>query len=503
MSGQFELYDCVLLPLTPIHIGGGEEAKLLPEDYRLGDGVLERVSLRGVLNSLPEAERAQWLAQMARARGTATVNVMRDVLQALQRKATEAEVLERIPISAESARAVDLSGEGETRKNQIDAFFRSGGRPCLPGSTLKGALRTAWAAACAKSFGPPRLPPAEEWVGLPQRTRATHAAGAIATLFALAGGKRAQDTDPFRDVTVADAPLPEGATRIDRVVTWKRLQAAGRQGRGAPDAWGFETVGEIHRERLRSVADGGEPPVITLTIGLRQGAVRVHGGQLDPTRRPRPERSPKSLDSLLAALEAQHAPLWRREVEEKFFAGPAGARLRDVLALFAAFARDGVRPEAALVRLGWASHAEAKSLPGLRRIERPQAKGAGRFAPEGTTRHVVNLNGHPLPFGWALLIRAEAWARKRPSRWLDPPVQRAVPVAGHASHRAAPADARAGTALGQRLKYRKGQKVRLRDGEIAKLLEDVTEAMTPADDVRADVGGDIETISLDEILGPA
>ncbi len=499
-AAQFEMHRLILVPLTPIHIGGGEEARLLPEDYRLRNGFAERISVRAVLARLPEAERAGWLRDMGRVRADAAPDVIRDIVARLQQKATEADILECIPISPESAHAVDLGGEGKNRKNQIDAFFRAGGRPTLPGSSLKGALRTAWAGAMAQRFPQdmPELPPVGAWGGLSNKDRAQLATDMVKRLFALAGGKRAQDSDPLRDVLVADSPLPAGATRIDPVATWKRGDAAG----GKPGAFGFFTVGQMHRERMRAVADGGAPPLVAVEIGLRSAAVRKKAQELAPDRRPRPDRTPPSLAALLAALEAQHAPLWQREVEDKFFAGTDGAQLRAALDLFADVRRSGDDPEAALVRLGWASHGEAKSLKPARRIERPQVKGDGRIAPEGSARHVVNLNNHPLPFGWALLVRADAWGRRAAGRtWLAAPAPRAAPVAGPARSTAA-ADPRAQTALGQQLRYRKGQRVRV-DGDVGTLLEDVSEAARPQDGVNISFGGDIETVKIKDIEGPA
>lgn len=442
----FATTPMVLIPLTPIHVGGGDEVQLQPEDYRLRDGVVERLSTRAILARLGEAERQRWLADMARDMASAIRN--------LQGKAEAADILERIAIAPASARELDPSNR--SRRNQIDAFFRTGGCPVLPGSSLKGLLRTAWLAHCAAHFGAPRSKDAR------------HLAE---ELFALAPGKSAQDTDPFRDVAVIDAPLPEGATRIDPVQTWKRSPPRGRAAR----TYGFESLGQMHRERTRSVADGGAPPVIALEIGLR----RHRGG--DPQKRPRPERIPDDIPALLAALEAHHAPLWHHEVEEKFFAGDPGTRLRAALNLFNGLSRSGADPDAALVRLGWASHAEAKSLPQVRRIERPQAKGPGRFATEGSARHVINLNGQPLPFGWALLIRADRW--QAPTRWLDPVAQAPIPSSGGA------ASPQATSALGQQLRFAKGQQVWV-DGEKGTLLDDVTQGAMDSNEVRLRYDGE-------------
>lgn len=497
MGAQFGTHRLILVPLTPIHVGGGEEARLRPEDYRLGQGCIERVAVRAVLARLPEAERAAWLRDMGRVRADAAPDVIRDLLARLQRKAAPADVLERVAIAPESSAAVDPSGGGGERRNQIDAFFRAGGRPVLPGSSLKGALRTAWAAEMARRFpaDAPRLPDRRDWTDRGARERAKESARAVERLFALGADRRAQDTDPLRDVTVSDASLPEGATRIDKVFTWKR-GAPRRDGR--PPGYSFASVGEMHRERLRAVADGGAPPLIEIEIGLRSEAIREMAGALAAERRPKPDRTPPSLAALLAALEAQHAPLWAREVEEKFFKGEPGGRLRRVLDLFTVFARSGPDPDAALLRLGWASHAEAKSLGPCRRIERPQVRGEGRFAAEGSARHVVNLNGHPLPFGWALLVRADRW--RAPAAWL-PPAAAAARQAAPAAPSGGAADPRAGSALGQQLRYRKGQTVMV-GGERAMLMEDVTLAHKPGDRVNADFGSEVEPITVGEIEGP-
>jgi|GEM_PF-1037640 len=502
MTGaQFISHRLVLVPLTPIHIGGGEEARLLPQDYRLRAGHAERIDLRAVLARLSERERAAWIADMARAGGDS----VRNILRSLQEKAGPSEIIERIPISENSARAVDLAGEGQGRRNQIDAFFRAGGRPCLPGSSLKGALRTAWAAEMARRRGTPQLPPLQDWRHMRSNERARVAADTVAKLLDPPRerdpkpGRRAQDADPFRDVAVADAALPQGATRIDPVATWKRGQPAAG---GGPARFGFGTVGQMHRERMRAVADGGAPPVVGIVLGLRDGAMAKEAAAKDRGKRPQPDRVPDGLSALLAALEDHHAPLWQREVEETFFAGAAGDRLRHALALFSSLRRGGDAPQAALVRIGWAAHAEAKSLAGLRRIERPQAKGAGRFAAEGSTRHVVNLAGHPLPFGWALLVRAEAWEAQAPRAWLPPPAARPTPLAGGGTRGAAPADPRVQSALGQQLRFRKGQKVTI-GGEQATLLADVTAAMQPGDEVLVSFDGDIDKVKVGRIQGPA
>jgi len=490
-SGQFESHEFVLVPLTPIHVGGGEEAQWLPEDYRLSAdrGCIERISARAVLARLDEKMRADLIAKFDRDPP--------GFIRELQKRARNDEVVEQISVSAESAAEIDLSADGRSRKNQIDGFFRAGGQPTIPGSSIKGAIRTAWLRALwefkkrsAHGRDPWTLPDIRAWAAMPPRGRESRAASARQleeVLLDLAPGKRSTDTDPFRDVSVADVAIPKGATRIDRIADWKKSQ------RG----YGIQKNAQMHRERLRSVMDGGEPPVLRVVLGLRAGEVRKRRSQLDGSKDRTPRVPIESADLLLAALEMHHAELWERELE-KYFRGPEGERLRQALEVFRAFRRKGKAPEAALIRIGWAAHAEAKSLAPVRRIERPQAKGDGRFAREGSTRHVIDISGHPAPFGWALLVRAEAWAEKAPARYLDPPAPRRLPKASDKAGGTAAQSGRGDTRLGSQILYAKGARV-IVDGEEATLDEDVTRAHKPSDMVMADFGEGPDTVKVGDI----
>lgn len=492
MTGaQFDFHDLLLVPLTPVHVGGGEEAKLHPEDYRLSaDGrLVERISVRAVLARLDPGMRANLLKQLG---GNPEL-----FIEELQKRATGDDVLERIPISPESARSVDLGGEGRGRRNQIDAFYRSGGAPVLPGSSLKGALRTAWLRALWEKppagAAPFVMPERREWSRMSRGQRSREAQNLERILFGLAGGKNATDTDPMRDVVVADAPLPANATRIDKVTAWKKGQ----------DGYGFDPTGEIHRERLRAVTDGGAPPLIPIRIGLRAVSVRDGRSKLDPDARHHSRHAPDSIGALLAALETQHRALWDRELE-KFFSGSAGEGMRSAIGLFGKFSREGASRDAAVIRLGWGGHAEAKSLAPIRLVERPQSRTIeGKFATEGSARHIVDLAGHPAPFGWALLIRRDAWEKSPVVSFLDPPVQRPRPrTKTDGAGKLQVAAGRGDSVLGGQVRYPKGSEV-LVAGEVMILDEDVTHAHKPSDEVNALCDGDREPIRVRDIEGPA
>lgn len=467
-SAQFELHDLVLVPLTPIHVGGGDEAVLGPEDCRLKDRFLERVDLRDFILSAPDSE--------------ALLNGMEKDLQRtmanIRGRIPDEAVKERIAVSDDAARALkpafqpSTGRDGRRRQGTVHAFLRSGGHPTLPGSSLKGCLRTAWLARCAsvlklsaRDIGPGKS--GQRHVNL--------------TELAFATDIRETATDPFRDVTVTDARLPEAATRVDLVSSWKHNHYSKKY---------MATSGKIllMRERMRSVADGGEPPLVPVRIGLRSGDAgmrRRKAARADVA----PGKSPGSMRELLSALEDHHAPLWRREME-KFFP-ESGRRLVQALGLFDGMSRGGERPAAALVRMGWATHAEAKSVAGFREIHRPQFRGTrDEYAAEGSSRHVVNLPGGPYPFGWALLVMADDWRTTKDTiAWL-PEVSSARRNGGARSV------SDAGPRKGPELTYRKGDVVLLGDGSMATVLEDVKEGQS---EVQVDIDGSPEPVKVSEI----
>ena len=456
MTAQFDMVDMLLVPLTPIHVGGGEEAMLRPETYRIAEDALELFAPARVLADLPEGERRQLVAALARD-SLVTMDRVRNRVRADH-------VAERIAAAPDSLKELrralsPAADRGQQRSGEVNAFQRAGDGPLIPGSSIKGALRTAWLARETATLALAAIPPGVFGDGARFEAirRSEPADNLMRRGFGLESGKDLTDADPFRDVVVSDAALPSGATRIDPVKSWKRTGDAYDFPRKSP---------QMHWERTMSAIDGGSPPLIPLSLGVRTAAVRAG--------RPRgakdakgakglkaPAHSPDSVGALLAALEGHHAPLWRREAEETFFAGAPGERLRAALALMKHLDRSGADPAAALVRLGRGAHAESKSVARFRTVHRPQARKSGgrEFAAEGSTRHVIDICGRPAPFGWALLVRADRW--RPPSTWLG-----AAPAARGQASRPEPAAVQTGPL------YRAGQRVTV-GGEPATIISDV------------------------------
>lgn len=457
MTGaQFDTARFILVPLTPLHIGGGEEAILTPEDFRAPQDPLERVDLRKVLLR----ENAVELVRKA------GLDIW-SPLKWAREKAREEDIEERIAISTAALREFKPAFEraatpDEQSRGQINAFQRSAGRPVLPGSSLKGALRTAWLAYCSVRYD--KDVPVEKRGETAKRHKLL-----TQRAFQLDSSKQATDADPMRDVTVSDAMLPKESTLIDSLESWKE-----RRGR-----YSSEREGKMLWERTRSVVDGGKPPCIKLSIGVRRKDIVDERRGMKPGHAP--SRSPATLAALLAALNAHHEPLWTRELE-KYFPGAEGQRLRKALCLLNHLRRatdPKADPDAALIRIGRGGHAESKSVATHRevQIKKPGRGNETKGAQEGSTRHVVRLDddGPVAPFGWALLVRKDRW--RAPSRWLPR-------LGGHTP-----------TPI-----WRKGQKVLWNNDQIAVLQEDVWET---SDQVEASFDGETETINVADITGPA
>jgi hypothetical protein len=264
--------------------------------------------------------------------------------------------------------------------------MRSGGRPFVPGSSIKGALRTALASAA-----------------LPRERRAADRWDHDAAMQA-AFGLDPNDTssDPLRFLHVADAFLPEGATLIDKTEVMKR------NGEAATAPGGRGGI-QMHYERTRALTDGGDAPVfeVALTADHRASAPGCIG------------RDEASFDarSVLSRSLAFHAKLFNTETG-RFFEGSAKPLLLRLLR--AHHSPDGVPPFGqqgwsqgfVLLRLGRFGHFESKSLEGVRRGDFffPKTKQKRRGKPNewGITRTITrDEKNNPIPFGWVI-----GWAVK-------------------------------------------------------------------------------------------
>jgi CRISPR-associated protein Csm5 len=380
-----------LVPLTPVHVGDG--TSLWPDEYVIETAHAaapfddedhprgQRATPTLCRFDQTRAMRAMTLDQrsaLSRALDSARLGEAAQVL----RKAGKQCVTERIPVSTASAaelrKAMD---DPRARSGEVKPFMRSGERPFVPGSSIKGALRTALASAAL----PREARAADRWI---------HDA-AMQAAFGL--DPNDTSTDPLRFLHVGDAFLPDGATLIDKAEVVKR----GGDPAAAPGGGGGI---QMHFERTRALTDGPQAPAFTVTLGWDARA-------LDERCITRSEAR-FDVRAVLRQSLAFHVKLFNTEVGLFFEAGTKPLLLR---LLRAHQSPDGATPITAqgwssgfvLLRLGRFGHFESKSLEGVRRGHFPQAKNpADRIRQPGawgTTRTITrDANGNPIPFGWVI-----------------------------------------------------------------------------------------------------
>ena len=379
------------VPLTPIHVGDG--SVLAAEEWRLGrDGRLERFSPAAVLRSAPERTRADYIRALEQGRLTEAQSVLRNAVRAEH-------VLERIAVGPAAREELEATVNNPLRRGDIRPMVRTGGRPYLPGSSIKGALRTA----LLSSLVPPRKAAIEAVKGRHRTPRGTIASRASNEVQALLLEHQNPDQDPFRFVEVSDLLLPADSTRIDRVVNWRPSRLI--RGGGQP----AEKMQMIF-ERALSWADATALPWPTLEIRIEEQALAAARAR-DRERRKTP-RFPLDAQKLARAVNEFHWKLWDYELT-RFFAGETSIETT-LQSLVRVKAPDGTllgpealreRTDILLVRLGRFGQFESKSLEGVREGWNAQAEPPHPMK-EGNTRNLVKPaeTAPLLPLGWLLLL---------------------------------------------------------------------------------------------------
>jgi CRISPR-associated protein Csm5 len=468
-----DLRHYCLVPITPIHIGDGNE--LDPMQYVIRGRRLERFDPAATIAGMSDAERRNYIRALSEG----------DVFRAqtvLQAAASRAETTVLSLLSDGSARELQQALENPNRRGSFKTIIRSGGRAIVPGSTVKGALRTGLLHLEAErhGIGPDRI---EQLIDRPGRSgRASDKLQELA--FTLSAG--ATERDPMRDVAVADAALGEECTQIDQVVDWKR----DRSGEFAVPSQQFQ----LHVERLLSLADPlADRKVSPISVGIAVTAPRVLGERRALERKSArlgPDRSP-DFAAVLRGANAHHVAVWKLE-RQRFFSGPSGGKTAALLdACLAALGIGAIDallrdepPRRALVRLGWAGHFESKSIAAVRRGYRPQAKGE-EVAKVGSTRHGIMLSGVFVPFGWAMLLPEEEALAALAAVAAASPARRVEPATRVGAPSRAPETGRAGAGV---LLFRKGDRVRNLAGDEGTVMGDVKAGET---EMMVEIDGDL------------
>lgn len=358
-----------LTMLSPVHIGTGEE--LTPDEYIIRRGkdgcMLHALDLPALLGHLSATQRAEF-DQAVRDNSLASIRRFIDGHADPARHARWS-----APAQEDLAGLYEQMHAGRNVELAIHPMTRTGlsCRSYIPGSSVKGAIRTAVLQHIYDSE--PSLARAAE-----SEARQRHRNADCMTEAVLLGNlneKKRPDlrADPFRAVRVSDAGLPDNATGIDPVELFSL-----KPDRPATDPSGILMFYEMTYCALDDQIIEARG---TLAVDERIGRTRGPGHRWDfeycVSR-------PLEAATILRACRAFYQPRLEAEAQRLSRAVPDAAPVcRELLARSQRLADNET-----LIRLGRFSHIECITLaPPL------------RAKPDGTSRCLAG----GLPMGWCIL----------------------------------------------------------------------------------------------------
>jgi|GEM_PF-4560654 CRISPR type III-A/MTUBE-associated RAMP protein Csm5 len=251
MNAHFTRYRLSVEVLSAIHVGSGETID--PTEYyfdhyqqasyavvidhsRLLSRLTprQRLEFRGKLDQLDLKELGKWIRDQARNSPDA--------------------IRCKILVNGEVARSLEANFENPKRSGTIDLLARHPGQSqaFLPGSSIKGAIRTAILAQAAKQF-----PNQQELKAIAASGRGAALDFEAITLGYMrtnrAGKRRPeQGYDPLRQLAITDLPVPDRETVICEFQVTRRRSHQANESTGKI---------QIHREVISGPLLGGPSPL--------------------------------------------------------------------------------------------------------------------------------------------------------------------------------------------------------------------------------------------------
>ncbi len=374
--------------LTPIHVGSGIEID--PLQFALDRGFLLRFHPAQVIGKLADEERRKFMALVDQ-------GDIKGIQLFFRTHLNPDDGVLKVGVSKRFEEEFSKKAASPDRSFRVEMMPRNpvDGKAVLPGSSIKGAVRTAVVNYFA-NLDPETKPKVHSEVSRAQdRDKAkVLEETALNRLF------RETERDVFRFVSIRDVELPNEATRIDRAMNWN------------PNRTGSEQI-QMWVERLISFVDTGKPPSFEVVI------------QIDEEKMHRPEVARLVGRKLHAhtLFDACNRFYWGRMVAEadKFYDRRSNgkhwkaiherfprAKLPDgqivILDPSTPYWFSDRQPrKRVLLRVGRFSHFESLSVDGLRQGYNMQARRPIRDM--GSTRTLCAMeNGSPaMPFGWLIL----------------------------------------------------------------------------------------------------
>jgi CRISPR-associated protein Csm5 len=410
MNRFIDVVPLALTPLTPIHIGCGIDFE--PTNYIIDNGVLYH--FEPTLLPLKQSDRDLLVKAVGRT-GDDAIRALQKFFYERRQLCRQASRLD-VPVAARVAeRYRDRIGQvaqresgGRTVSNQLEiertAHHPYTGKSYLPGSSLKGSLRTGWLN---------RLDTGPEIRWNPQRGPDRRAA--VEAEADLLHGTFS--SDPFRLVDVADASSPQIRTRVVFAVDRRKKQRPDRAAQSRPKDLSVccEVIGGGQFRGLH-----GELRFVRPHEAQRSGDI------------PAPQRRIGDFSTLARACNRFYLARFDADLEVLYHLSP-GAWTNDFRKLI-----DSLRPlldqgNVMLARVGRHSGAESVTLERRRCVKIKVGQREYQWARDPTTIWLAaDSDGEAAevqPFGWVLVEQADAPAPESLQRWCGEESQRSFVAA--------------------------------------------------------------------------
>lgn len=399
MTAFIQTIPLALTPLTPIHIGCGQDFE--PTNYVIDDGVLYHFDPSRV--TLSTGDREALIAAVNRRGDEAIRDVQRFFHARKDRFAGIAHgvvsvakgVAEQYDKRVGQVAQHETGGRRVTNQLEIErtAHHPHTGTPYLPGSSIKGAIRTAWLDGLNKGRG-----------------KANEDRNAQDMEKRLLDSRAGFHADPFRLLRIADAIGSDVHAKILFATNHKKRLVHDRDGRVV------EAKGPSTR---RETIVGGQYRAIS-------GEIRfdVLPGIGASARVPAPDRRIPDFAQLALACNRYYLKRMQALIEildTRRLATPEW--LASMQTLLAALKPEFDAGRLMLLRVGRHSGAECVTLDGVRSIRIMKGRGQQPdWSPEGAktvwlaAEHEGERSGM-LPFGWLILEPATAPPIVELERW--------------------------------------------------------------------------------------
>lgn len=377
--------------LTPIHVGCGTEIN--PTEFFIKGKLINnkphnelfRFNPNEVLSNLnpEEAERFMQISQRSD---------LKEIQRFLKSKVEHKNDLDKIDVSSEFAEEFNRKFSNPDNSFRVDMMPRNmhNGQVYIPGSSIKGAIRTAvvnyFTNINEKTRNHVQLAVNEETY-LPKKSK-------ILEEKALNHSQSQTEKDVFRLIDIEDATIPQNSTRIDRASNFN------------PKNPGSEKI-QIWLERLKSRADSIKTvPKFDIKLHIDEKAMN-HEGVKNTLGR---------IIDFQTIINSCNKFFWGRfEAEgDKFYGRQTNSKhWQEIRNLFNA-GKEIIDPSTPkwcdenqnkfriILRIGHFSHFECLSVDSLRQTKNPRTH---LMIDEGETRtRCIMSNGmQPMPFGWLVM----------------------------------------------------------------------------------------------------